>query len=154
MSSTVSIIAIIVDTEIATCNIIKIIMRLEENHTFLVIETPRSALFFNYVTSSFACPTQNKKISPRHWKIQWIQVRSYSHASPRSHMKSTIFSPKLERDLWRMVVKFKFNKSTSIKCNRNLTLLKKFRQEGNNFDHQRTLNQYGKPQGNIKFSSF
>ena len=25
--------------------------------------TPRSVLFFNYVTSSFACPTQNKKIS-------------------------------------------------------------------------------------------
>ena len=50
--------------EIAICNIIKIIMRLEENHTFLVIETPRSALFFNYVTSSFACPTQNKKNQP------------------------------------------------------------------------------------------
>ena len=46
MSSTVSIIAISVDTKIATCNIIKIIMGLEENHTFLVIETPRSVLFF------------------------------------------------------------------------------------------------------------
>ena len=109
--------------DITTCNIIKIIMRLEENHKFLVIETLRSILFFNYVTSSFACPTQNKKISPRHWRIQWIQVSSYSHASPCSHMKSTVFSPKLERDLWRMVVIFKFNKNTSIKCNQNLNLL-------------------------------
>ena len=66
--------------------------------------------FFNYLTSSFTCPTQNKKISPRHWRIQWIQVSSYSHASPCCHMKSTVLSPKLERDLWRMVVIFKFNK--------------------------------------------
>ena len=36
-------------------------MRLEENHKFLVIETPRSVLFFNYVTSSFASPNQNFK---------------------------------------------------------------------------------------------
>ena len=36
-------------------------MRLEENHKFLVIETPRSVLFFNRVISSFACPKQNKK---------------------------------------------------------------------------------------------
>ena len=99
MSSSVSIIAIIADT-----------MRLRRSHIFLVIETPRSALFFNHVTSSFACPTQNKKISPRHWRIQWIQVSSYSHASPCSHMKSTVFSPKLERDLWRIVVIFKCNK--------------------------------------------
>ena len=63
MSSTVSIIAISVDTKIATCNIIKIIMGLEENHTFLVIETPRSVLFFNYVAFSFASPEQNKKKS-------------------------------------------------------------------------------------------
>ena len=61
MSFTVSIIATSVDTEIATRNLIQIIMKLEENHKFLVIETPRSALFFNYVTSSFACPKQNKK---------------------------------------------------------------------------------------------
>ena len=115
--------------EIATCNVIEIIMRLEENHKFLVIETPRSALFFNHVTSGFACPTQNKKISPQHWRIQWIQVSSYSHALPCSHMESTVFSPKLECDLWRMVVIFKFNKNTSIKCNRNLTLLYKFQQK-------------------------
>ena len=37
---------------------------IEKNHTFLGIETPRSALFFNYVTSCFACPTQNKKNQP------------------------------------------------------------------------------------------
>ena len=104
-------------------------MRLEENHKFLVLETPRSALFFNHVTSGFACPTQNKKISPQHWRIQWIQVSSYSHALPCSHMESTVFSPKLECDLWRMVVIFKFNKNTSIKCNRNLTLLYKFQQK-------------------------
>ena len=47
--------------EIATCSIIEIIMRLEENHKFLVIKTPRSVLFFNYVTSSFASPNQNLK---------------------------------------------------------------------------------------------
>ena len=64
MSSTVSIIAISVDTKIATCNIIKIIMGLEENHTFLVIEAPRSVLFFNYVAFSFASPEQNKKNQP------------------------------------------------------------------------------------------
>ena len=45
--------------EIATCNIIQIIMRLEENHKFLIIETPRSVLFFNRVISSVACPKQN-----------------------------------------------------------------------------------------------
>ena len=39
---------------------IQIIKRLEENHKFLVIETPRSVLFFNYVISSFANPKQNK----------------------------------------------------------------------------------------------
>ena len=99
-------------------------MRLEENHKFLVIETLRSAMFFNHVTSSLACTTQNKKISPRHWRTQWIQASSNSHVLPCSHMKSTVFSPKLERDLWTMVVIFKFNKNTSIKCNRNLILLK------------------------------
>ena len=96
--------------EIATCNI-KIIMRLEENHTFLFIETPRSVLFFNYVASTFACPTKDSclmKACP--WRIQWIQVSSCWNASPCRHMKSTVFSPKLERDLWRMVVIFKFNK--------------------------------------------
>ena len=46
--------------DIATCNIIEIIMRLEENHKFLVIETPRSALFFNHVTSGFV-PHKIKK---------------------------------------------------------------------------------------------
>ena len=42
--------------EIATCNIIQIIMRLEENHKFLIIKTSRSVLFFNRVISSVACP--------------------------------------------------------------------------------------------------
>ena len=36
-------------------------MRLEENHKFLIIETPRSVLFFNRVISGVACPKQNKK---------------------------------------------------------------------------------------------
>ena len=36
-------------------------MGLEGNHTFLVIETPRSVLFFYYVAFSFASPEQNKK---------------------------------------------------------------------------------------------
>ena len=36
-------------------------MRLKENHKFLVIQTPRSVLFFNCVISSFACPKQIKK---------------------------------------------------------------------------------------------
>ena len=36
-------------------------MRPEENHKFLVIETPWSVLFLNYVTSSFACPKKIKK---------------------------------------------------------------------------------------------
>ena len=66
--------------EIARCNIIQIIMRLEENHKFLVIETPRSVLFFNRVISSFACPKQNKKVSPRYRRIRWIQLSSYSYA--------------------------------------------------------------------------
>lgn len=67
--------------EIATCNIIKIIMRLEENHKFSVIETRRSVSFFDYVSSTLACPKENnkKKIIRRH-RIQWIQVSSYSDA--------------------------------------------------------------------------
>ena len=36
-------------------------LRLEENHKFFVIETPRSVLFFNRVISSFACPKKNLK---------------------------------------------------------------------------------------------
>ena len=56
--------------EIATCNIIQIIMRLEENHKFLIIETPRSVLVFNRVISGVECPKQNKKVSPRHRRIQ------------------------------------------------------------------------------------
>ena len=36
-------------------------MRLEENHKFFVIETPRSVLLFKHVISSFACPKQNLK---------------------------------------------------------------------------------------------
>ena len=36
-------------------------MRLEENHKFFVIETPRSVLFFNCLISSFACPKKNLK---------------------------------------------------------------------------------------------
>ena len=56
--------------EIATCNIIQIIMRLEENHKFLIIETPRSVLVFNRVISGVACLKQNKNVSPRHRRIQ------------------------------------------------------------------------------------
>ena len=51
-------------------NILQIIMRREENHKFLVIETPRSVLFFNRVISCFTCTKQNKKVSPRHRRIQ------------------------------------------------------------------------------------
>ena len=70
MSSTVSIIAICVGTMTATYrNFIQIIMRLKENHKFLVIEIPRSVLLFTYVISSFVCPKRNKKISPRHRRI-------------------------------------------------------------------------------------
>ena len=36
-------------------------MRLEENHKFLNIKTPRSVLFFTRVISSVACPKQNEK---------------------------------------------------------------------------------------------
>ena len=36
-------------------------MRLEENHKFFVIETPRCVLFFKRVISSFAYPKQNLK---------------------------------------------------------------------------------------------
>ena len=45
-------------------------MRLEENHKCLVMETPRSVLFFNRVISGVARPKQNKKVSPRHRRIQ------------------------------------------------------------------------------------
>ena len=85
ISPTVSIIA----------NLLQIIMRLKENQKFLVIETPRFVLFFIYVIFSFACPIQNKKNSPRHRRIQLIQVSSDSYALSCSHMKSSYLAQNL-----------------------------------------------------------
>ena len=49
-----------------------------------------------------------------------------------------VFSPKLERDLWRMVERFKFNKNSSIKCNEKPYLTVLAPKEKHNFDKQRT----------------
>ena len=106
-------------------------MRPEENHKFLVIETPWSVLFLNYVTSSFACPKKNKKQKSALDTEGFNESRS--EVTRKLYRAATwnlqVFYPKLARDLWRMVVIFKFNKNTSIKCNRNLTLLYKFQQK-------------------------
>ena len=94
-------------------------MRPEENHKFLVIETPWSVLFLNYVTSSFACPKKKKKKSA-------LDTEGFSESRSEVTRKlyraatwnlQVIFYPKLARDLSRMVVIFKFNKNTSIRCN-------------------------------------
>ena len=109
--------------EIATCNITQIFMRLKENHKFLVIQTPRSVLFFNCVISSFACPKQIKKSAldtEGFIESRLVVTRTLYHAAT---WNPQVFSPKLKHDLRRMVVKSKFNKNTGTKCNENLTLL-------------------------------
>ena len=70
MSSTVPIIATSVDTMRLLHATQYKLLRLEENHKFLIIETPRSVLVFNRVISGVECPKQNKKVSPRHRRIQ------------------------------------------------------------------------------------
>ena len=94
-------------------------MRPEENHKFLVIETPWSVLFLNYVTSSFACPKKNKKqksaLDTEGFNESRLEVTRKLYCAATWNLQ--VFYPKLARDLWRMVVIFKFNKNTSIKCN-------------------------------------
>ena len=95
-------------------------MRPEENHKYLVIETPWSVLFLNFVTSSFACPKKNKKIKKSALDTEGFN-ESRSEVTRKLYLAATwnlqVFYPKLARDLWRMVVIFKFNKNTGIKCN-------------------------------------
>ena len=96
--------------EIATCNITQIIMRLKENHKFLVNQTPRSVLFFNCVISSFSCPKQIKKSAldaEGFIESRLVVTRTLYHAAT---WNPQVFSPKLEHDLRGMVAKLNSTK--------------------------------------------
>ena len=59
-------------------------MRLEENHKVLVIETPRSVLFFNRGISSFACPEKikNSALDTKGFnKSRLVVTRTLYHAA-------------------------------------------------------------------------